>query len=110
MTNNVNVINAFIVIAVACGFIILIQIIHQIRDAYPPKWRRNRWDEKQRHTLLQPAVKWQSWFAWRPVKTVSGQIVWWQQIYRTVGNDYVDQEDWSWYHYGTIFDVIRDFK
>lgn len=54
--------------------------------------------------------KWTSWFAWRPVKTISGRRVWLKRIYRTVGNTYVDHDDWPWYYYGDDFDVLKDVQ
>lgn len=51
---------------------------------------------------------WAPWFAWRPVTTISGQRVWWKKIYRSIGNDYVDHDDWTWYHYADIFEVLQD--
>ena len=51
--------------------------------------------------------KWQAWFAWRPVTTISGQQVWWQRIYRSKGNTYVDHDDWTWYYYADEFDLLR---
>lgn len=50
--------------------------------------------------------KWCPWYAWFPVFDVRGNIQWCTTIYRTVGNTYVDQEDWTWYYYGTVFDVL----
>ena len=56
--------------------------------------------------------KWTTWFAWRPVKTIGGRWIWLKRIYRTVGNTYVDQDDWTWYYtwyyYGDDFDVLKD--
>lgn len=57
--------------------------------------------------LLDAGHKWQSWFAWHPVRDIHGTWHWGRELYRIQGNTYVDQEDWSWYHYGTIFDVIK---
>ncbi len=56
-----------------------------------------------RKQILSP---WAKWFAWRPVK-VHGKYVWLKTVYRRVGNTYVDHDNWTWYHYGTVFDVIR---
>jgi len=50
---------------------------------------------------------WKPWFAWRPVTTVSGKRVWFARIYRRYINTYVDQEDWTRYEYGNMFDVIK---
>lgn len=51
---------------------------------------------------------WKAWFAWRPVKDIHGNWHWLEEVYRAVGNTYVDHDDWTWYHYGTIFDVLND--
>ena len=52
-------------------------------------------------------LHWTKWFAWRPVTTVSGRRIWWQHIYRAVGNDYVDYDNWTWYFYADEFDLLR---
>ena len=51
---------------------------------------------------------WKAWFAWRPVTTISGNRVWLKKIYRSRGNDYVDHDDWTWYYYADIFEVMQD--
>ena len=51
---------------------------------------------------------WKPWFAWRPVTTISKRRVWWEHIYRARGNGYVDDEDWTWYYYADLFDVLQD--
>ena len=51
--------------------------------------------------------RWVSWFAWRPVTTIGGRKVWWQRIYRSKGNDYVDHDDWTWYYYADEFDLLK---
>lgn len=51
---------------------------------------------------------WEEWFAWRPVKTISGKLVFWEKVYRKIGNTYVDYDNWTWYYYGDEFDIIRD--
>lgn len=93
----------------AAGMIILVLAV-MARQWYleysPPKWRRNRWEEKT-NRVIHFSPWWQPWYAWRPVKTVSGQIVWLDTVYRCIGNDYVDYDDWRWYHYGNTFDVLR---
>ncbi len=50
---------------------------------------------------------WKEWYAWRPVK-VKDKRVWLKKVYRRVINTYVDQEDWTRYEYGTIFDVLKE--
>ena len=52
--------------------------------------------------------RWVPWFAWRPVTTIGGRKVWWQRIYRSKGNDYVDHDDWTWYYYADEFDLLKD--
>lgn len=76
-------------------------------DIWPPEWRKQRWAESHKR-IVHYLPGWQPWWAWRPVRTVDGQIVWWTQVYRSIGNDYVDYDDWRWYYYGTIFTVIED--
>lgn len=50
---------------------------------------------------------WHVWFAWRPVNTLNGDRIWWQQIYRrsNIGGLYVSHGEHS-FEYGSIFDVI----
>ena len=55
-----------------------------------------------------PEYQWKPWFAWRPVTTIGGRKVWWQRIYRSKGNDYVDHDDWTWYYYADEFDLLKD--
>ena len=51
---------------------------------------------------------WKPWFAWRPVRIHTGERVWLKPIYRrTVPKTYANMNDWPFYEYGTIFDVIR---
>ena len=52
-------------------------------------------------------LPWKKWFAWRPVK-IHGRYVWFRTVYRRCINTYVDQEDWSRYEYGTVFDVLKE--
>jgi hypothetical protein len=49
---------------------------------------------------------WKPWFAWRPVKTVSGKKIWFEVIYRRCINTYVDMDNWTRYEYGTLFDIL----
>jgi hypothetical protein len=51
---------------------------------------------------------WKLWFAWRPVKTKSGQQVWGKRVYRRCINTYVDHDDWRRYEYADIFDVLGE--
>jgi hypothetical protein len=54
------------------------------------------------------AGPWEIWFAWRPVKTVTGERVWLKKVYRRCINTYVDHDDWTRYEYGNIFDVLKE--
>ena len=77
-----------------------------IQDYRRPEWRRLRWHTWPNRVIsYQP--EWQAWWAWRPVRTLSNQVVWFTTIYRTPGNDYVDHDDWRWYHYADEFDLLR---
>lgn len=79
---------------------------HWFLEYSPPKYRREGWQEYHRRNLhFNP--KWQPWYAWRPVRTIRGEVVWFTEVFRCVGNDYVDYEEWRWYHYGDIIDVLR---
>lgn len=50
---------------------------------------------------------WEQWFAWHPVKDVSGQWHWLKKIYRRY--NWVKSDTFNkGYDYGTLFDVIRD--
>ena len=53
------------------------------------------------------SMPWTAWYAWYPVKTISGRWIWRTTVYRKKGNNYVDNEDWAWYFYGDDFDVLR---
>ena len=68
-------------------------------------WKSNRF---MRYELR--SEPWQAWFAWRPVRTVSGRVVWWQTVYRKVANTYSDDMDMRWYFYGDEFDILKNFK
>lgn len=57
--------------------------------------------------LLAEGRRWEACYAWRPVKDIHGQWHWLDKIYRLHGNTYVDHDDWKWYHYGTVFDVLK---
>jgi hypothetical protein len=70
------------------------------------KWIRPTVDE----LIHEEGHSWESWYAWRPVKDIHGRWHWREEVYRILGNTYMDQEDWRWYYYGTILDVIRTTK
>ena len=52
-------------------------------------------------------MPWQVWFAWRPVKTISGERIWGKKIFRRQVVSYVDMDDWAHYEYGNIFDILK---
>jgi hypothetical protein len=86
-------------------FVFLVILIHYINDARYIGYRARRWKER---TKPHHFGRWRPWFAWRPVRTVEGELIWWATVYRHLGNNYSDQDDWSWYYYGTIMDVLKD--
>lgn len=67
----------------------------------------NKWIRPTPEALLKEGHKWQGWYAWRPVKDIHGRWHWLTDVYRILGNTYMDHEDRSWYHYGTVFDVLK---
>lgn len=52
-------------------------------------------------------MPWHIWFAWRPVRTVGGELVWFKKIYRRQIVSYVDMDDWFHYEYANIFDILK---
>lgn len=52
-------------------------------------------------------MPWQYWFAWRPVKTISGERIWFKKIFRRQVVCYADMDDWAHYEYGNIFDILK---
>lgn len=52
-------------------------------------------------------MPWHNWFAWRPVRTVGGERVWFKKIYRRQIVSYVDMDDWFHYEYANIFDILK---
>ncbi len=52
---------------------------------------------------------WKLWFAWRPVKTVSGERVWLKKIYRRCIWHYGGDvgSEWAILEYANIFDIIK---
>ena len=69
-----------------------------------------RWIKPTPEELITDGYTWGKWYAWKPVKDVHGKWHWLKDIYRIPGNTYMDYDDWRWYHYGTVFDVIRTTK
>lgn len=102
-----NIYGILITLGGALSAIALLFLIRWANDARFVGWRLRRWCERSVPQVDRP---WRPWFAWRPVRTVTGEVVWLDTVYRQVGNDYVDHDDWSWYHYGTIMDVLKDTK
>ena len=49
---------------------------------------------------------WQLWFAWRPVK-IQEKRVWLKKVYRRARDTYFDNQKFTVYEYGTLFDVIK---
>ena len=88
------------------GIFCLVKLRHWYCDWFPPVWRQHRWQDPHRDVFFD--ARWREWFAWRPVRTVGGRVVWWATVYRCVGNDYVDHDDWSWWFYGDIMDVLKE--
>ena len=87
----------------AVMFFVLLTLYHWFTDYRVTGWRKQRWEAGKRDI----DGKWTEWFAWRPVTTVSGNVVWWETVYRQIGNSYVDNEDWTWYYYASLLDVIK---
>lgn len=52
-------------------------------------------------------MPWHIWFAWRPVKTINGDRIWFKKIYRRQIVSYVDMDDWFHYEYANIFDILK---
>lgn len=94
------------ILSVVVMFLVVI-LRHWFLDYRYPKWRQHRWQNVQ-NSVIHYDPWWQPWYAWRPVRTVSGQVVWLDTVYRCIGNDYVDHEDWRWYYYGNTFDILRN--
>ena len=100
-----NIYSILITILGALSFVGLVHLIRWANDARFTGWRLRRW---QSRCVPKHERPWQPWFAWRPVRTVQGELVWWDTVYRQVANDYSDMEDWTWYYYGTVFDTLKD--
>ena len=69
-----------------------------------------RWIKPTVEELIRDGHQWGEWYAWRPVKDINDRWHWLQTVYRIPGNTYTDQEDWQWYHYGTLLDVLKYAK
>jgi len=87
------------------------QLSKEIRDEVDAMKRSldgmSRWVRPGVDELLASGHRWEGWYAWRPVRDTHGEWHWLDQIYRLRGNTYVDANDWPWYHYGTVFDVLK---
>ena len=97
--------NVYSILVTISGMLFMLGVVFLIRfvnDASFTGWRLRRW---QAHAEGNP---WRPWFAWRPVRTVTGELVWRDTVYRKVGNTFVDQDNWTWYYYGTVFDALKD--
>jgi hypothetical protein len=66
-----------------------------------------RWIKPTVEELIKDGHTWESWYAWKPVKDVNGKWHWFKEVYRIPGNTYVDHDNWRWYHYGTMLDVLK---
>ena len=88
------------------------QQAEEMKEAFAKLERSMKgWGKYTRPTLdelLAEGHKWESWYAWHPVKDIHGQWHCFKDIYRLKGNTYVDHEDRAWYYYGTIFDLLKD--
>jgi hypothetical protein len=89
------------------GIYCLLKFMQFISDAGFTRFKQFRWEHRNNYDYKN-SPPWREWYAWRPVKTISGQLVWLDTVYRMVGNTYSDQEDMTWYYYGTIMDVLKD--
>jgi hypothetical protein len=102
-----NIYSAVFTLLGAVSAVGLVVVIRWANDANCTGWRLRQWKE---YCNSGAGREWQPWFAWRPVRTVAGEQVWWTTVYRQIGNTYVDHDDWTWYHYGTVIDVLRDTR
>ena len=66
-----------------------------------------KWTRPTPEELVEQGHTWKQWYAWRPVKDIHGCWHWRENVYRLLGNTYMDHDSANWYHYGTMFDVIR---
>ena len=98
------IISTFIFAIGAVSLVLLVISRQWYLELRPPKYRQLRWEDVDYLPL------WREWFAWRPIRTVSGRVMWWETVYRNIGNGYVDYDDWTWYHYGDLMDVLKETK
>lgn len=66
-----------------------------------------RWIKPTVEELIRDGHTWEKCRPWHPVKDIHGRWHWRKEVYRIPGNTYVDHDNWRWYHYGTILDVLR---
>lgn len=54
--------------------------------------------------------EWQQWYAWCPVKTIHGEWVCREDVFRrkAAPNSYTDTGEKIKYEYGNIFDVLKE--
>jgi hypothetical protein len=102
-----NIYGILFIILGTVSFMALIVLIRWANDATFTGWRLRRW---QARGVPKHEREWEPWFAWRPVMTVTGERVWLDTVYRQLGNDYSDDDNWTWYYYGTVFDTLKDTK
>lgn len=100
-----NIYSTLLIVSVVPALVLLISIIRWANDASFSGWRLRRWEARG---VPKSQREWTLWFAWRPVQTVAGKRVWLATVYRKIGNDYSDMDDWTWYYYGTVFDALKD--
>ena len=66
-------------------------------------WRKHRWEEIKKDEWR----KWEPWFAWRPVRTISDDRMWLRKVYRRKQVHYDGVNVWHDYSYGTEFDILK---
>jgi len=49
---------------------------------------------------------WEEWFAWRPVKTIEGETIWWRRCYRRHVKFYHSVIPNQW-QYANIFTILK---
>jgi len=100
-----NIYGAIFTLLGSMTVVALFTLLRWVLDVNMTGWRLRRWEERCNSMAFR---EWKPWFAWRPVRTVDGDVVWWTRIYRRVGNSYVDHDGWTWYYYGTVFEALKD--
>lgn len=49
---------------------------------------------------------WEKFFAYRPVK-VHNKWTWMKTVYRRRTHNYVDMDNWTYWEYGDLFDIVK---